>query len=233
VQSYTSDTIIISPFLKAKKQIYVSLTNSTIYHELDIEEDIKNAFKKRGFEVMEKPDNSPLLLEAKVRYYGIFEKEILNAMLEDRTKKDAISGSSDFQEFQKLTKPRSNVDFSGLVIGAVGGFLVFHNIGLAFGAGIATAGISMLLEGIFEPKILVAMIDVSIFEFTPNKIKVTDFRQIKLGEGGTRKTEFIEEVNFKSYQTKIIVVLKRRYLTENNGLKDAKKQSISAISSII
>jgi hypothetical protein len=233
IQSYTTDNIIIDPFISAKKEIYLTLTNSTIYEKLDLENSLKYAFKKRGFEVLQSPQNAPLILDVKIRYYGIFEKEILNSMLEDKTKKDAISGEKNFEDFNLLSKPTINVDFSNLAIGGVGGFLIFKTILGAFGSAILTSGIAIILENSFEQKTLLAMLDVNIYEVSKEKIKTFDFRQIKLGEGGYRKIEFADETNYKSYQTKVIIILKRKFITEKNGIEDASKQIIASISGII
>ncbi len=233
IQSYISDNITIDPSIKAKKQIYITLSNGTIYDDLNLENSLKEKFSQFGFSVLEKPQNSPIIIDAKIRYYGIFEKEILNAMLEDRTKKDAISGFRGFEDFAPLSKPKFKVDFSGILIGGVTGFLIFKNVAGAFGGAVLISGFSAFLEKLFEPQTLLAFVDVNVQEISKNKIKTFDFRQVKLGEGGTRKIEFIDETDYKIYQTKIIVVLKRKHLSEENGIGDAKKQIISSIFGLI
>jgi hypothetical protein len=233
IQSYTTDSIVIDPFISSKKQVYISLKNATIYEKMNLEGELKNFLKKRDFEVLEHPNNSPLIIDAKIKYYGVFEKEILNAMLEDKTKRGVLSGEKTFEDFPLLSKPTINIDFFTLFIGGVGGFLVFKTVFGAFSSAILLSGFNIILEKRFEPKTLLAMIDVSVYEYSKNKIKVFDFREVKLGEGGYRKMEFVDDVNYKVYQTKIIVALKRKFLTEESGVKDVSKQILSSISSII
>lgn len=234
VQGYSSNNVFLNPEVLSGKKIYINFRNSTIYDELNLKPDLEKNFINKGFTITQNPKDALILLQASVRYYGIFERDILNSMLEDKTKKDAISGMGEFQDFENAKKPsKYNVDFSGLVIGSVAGFAIFHTVYLALGSGILVAGASIGVEKWLEPKMVVALIDVEISEISKKPIKTYDFKQISQGDGGFRKVEFEDETHFKTYNTKILVIAKRKALTEEKAILDVRKQALASLSGLI
>jgi len=213
-----TDTIVLDPFVLSKKTIYIHFSNSTIYSEFNIEEDIKQHFVAKGFNVVSDPHDAPILLSLNLKYYGL-ENNNSNINITKKSESD--------------TKKIKATDLMLLSAGAVGGFLLSGNIGISFVSGVAFFGIGKLVEyNIKNASNSVAILDVSVFEYSKNPVQIYDFREVKLGEGGTRKTEFAEKTHLKNYQTQILI------FANNNSSKvstrvEVKKHLIASIVGIV
>lgn len=234
-QSYATFNIFLNPDSLAKKNIYVNIKNSTIYKEFEVRDVIKENLANRGYNVKNSSSEADLIISSNIRYYGIFERDILNAMLEDKTKKENTSGiTNDYTDFSRTyTKSKYNVDFSGMVIGGVSGFVIFGSLFGAIGGGILIGGSAIALEAIYSPKIILAFVDVQIAERVEHSIMQYNFNQVHYGEGGSKKLEYQENVNFKTYQTQIIIVSRNSNLKDKEALSDTKKQIIASLSNLI
>jgi hypothetical protein len=234
-QGYLTFNIFLSPESLSFKKVHVIVRNSTIYKELEVEKLIKQNFEEKKYIMTPSPDQAEIVINANIRYYGIFEREILNAMLEDKSKKEgtAVSGQ-DFTDFSGVLKPsRYNVDFSGLVMGAAGGFSLFSTLTAAMIGGVAVGGAGIALEGFFAPQIILAFVDVTISEKLPFIVKQHHFNQVGDGEGGSKKIEYEAATSFKNLQTQIIVVSRSSSLTDKKALSDTKKQIVASLTGLL
>ena len=238
-QSYSSENIFLNPVLLGKKKVYFNFRNSTTYENFNVSQEITALFEKKGFAVSDEISERnlsapPIMIQVNLRYYGIFERDLLNAMLEDKTKKDALSENRTFEDFSNVKKrSKYDVDFSGLAIGGIVGFMAFHTVyaavlgGALFGAG------AVFFEHFYESKIVIALLDVQISEKGDNPIVITDFRQTSQGSGGTRKEELSTTSSYQNYQTRIVVISKNKSLNDEDGVADTRKQIISVIGGLL
>jgi hypothetical protein len=234
-QSYALNNIFLDPKLLSEKKVYLNFRNSTIYEDFNLFNEIKNKLKSKGIEVVDE-NMAPIHIQVNLRYYGLFETEILNAMLEDKTKKDALTEKSDFEDFSGLKKrSKYDVDFSGIALGGIIGFASMHTIYGAVLGGILIGAGAIFFESFYESKMVLAMLDISISEKLKNnkEIIVEDFRQVSHGMGGTRKESLQYKSNYQTFQTKVIVVSKNALINDENGIKDVKKQIIGIVSGLI
>lgn len=232
-QGYSSGSIFLDPDLISKKQVYLNFRNSTIYEDFEVQTEIENILKKRNFEIVESVD-APIRIQANLRYYGLFEREILNAMLEDKTKKDSFTSKENFEDFSEIKRrSKYDVDFSGIAIGSVIGFAIFHTIYGAIIGGAVFGGGAIFFEHIYESKIVLAMLDIEVSEKINHQIEVKDFRQVIQGVGGTRKEEETYYTNYRSYKSIGVIVSKNVLLSDETAISDVKKQIISMVVGIL
>jgi hypothetical protein len=235
-QSYFTENIFLDPLILSKKTIYINFRNSTIFENLDAKEDIKQKLEFEGYEIVNSPLEAGILIQSNIRYYGIFDKEILNAMLEDKTKKDKLSKNEteitpDIPSLRGRSK--YDIDFSGIIIGGAVSFSIFQTVLAGMAGGIVGGILSITLERLYESKMIIAVVDVQISEKSDSPIKEIDFRQTNHGEGGTRKVEYESSTNFKNYKTKLLVVSKKANLNDKKAIKQTKKQITAAITGLI
>ena len=86
-----------------------------------------------------------------------------------------------------------------------------------------------LIKKLINKKTVIAVVDIEIAERTDNKITLQDYREVELGIGGTRKTEFKEDVNFKFYQSRVLIISENSHMKSSETIKDFSKQFISSI----
>jgi hypothetical protein len=212
------ENIILDPFALSQKTIYIHFSNSTIHDEFNIEEDIKQRFTGKGFNIVSNPENAAILLSLNLKYYGLENNNPTTSIIK--------KPESDTQKIKAT-------DLMLLSAGAVGGFLLSGNIGISFVSGAVVFGLGRLVNyGINNTLKNVAILDVAVFEYSKNPVQIYDFREVKLGEGGTRKTEFAEKTHLKNYQTQILI------FANNNSSKastkvEVKKHLIASIVGII
>lgn len=235
-QSYLTFNVFLSPESLAFKKAYIIVRNSTIYSELDVENVVQQNLKDKKYTITSSPQEAEIIINANIRYYGIFQREILNAMLEDKSKKEgtATGERKDFIDFSTTLNPsRYNVDFSGLVIGAAGGFALFSTLTAAIASGIIFGGAGIAMENLFAPQIILALMDVTISEKLPSPVKKYYFNQVSYGEGGNQKIEYETTTSFRNLQTQVIVVSRNSRLTDKRALNDIKKQIIMSLTGLL
>lgn len=235
IQSYSTFDIFLNPVILSKKNVYISVKNSTIYEELEVEKNIEKTLLDKSYTIAKDPKDAAIVMTANIRYYGVFDRDILNSMLEDRSKKETISnGNASFKDFSNIKKrSRYDIDFSGVMIGAGAGFIFFHTLGAAALGAITVGGSAIALENILESRIVFALIDVQISEKLGFQVKEYHSSQTQEGEGSTRKLEYQNEVDYKTYQTKIVAVAKNANLTDKSALHGIKKQIIANLLALV
>lgn len=237
-QSHYTESIFLSPEALKSKKLYLYYKNSTIYSDFNLEDKIKESYKNKEF-TFTTPEEATLIVQVNLKYYGVFDKELLNSIIEDTSKKVFIAKSiNDNESDKKITeftkeKKKLNIDFSGFVIGGVGGFLIFQNlIGAFVTSGIVGAG-AIFLDKYYEGRTVICLVDVQVLEKTSESVKIYEFAQINNADGSIKKMEIEENSNYKIQNTKIIIASKGSNMQDANAIQSIKKQLIASISNIL
>ena len=228
-QNYSSNNIFLQPSSLAQKSVYINFRNSTIYQEFNLQNEIEEKLTQKGFLQTSNP-KAPIIIQANLRYYGMFEKEILNSLIEDRVKKIALEeGEFKNEEFEK-EKSEEKLDVFAIAFGSVVSFLTFKTLASALIGGFVFGGGAIILEHFYESKMVIGLLEIQISEKIPNsKINIYNYSQVNNGMGGVKKEEVNYQSDYKTYQTKIFIVTKNSSLTDKKALNDTKLQIISAI----
>ena len=237
-QSYYTESIFLSPEALKSKKLYVYYKNSTIYEEFDLGDKINANYKKKDF-LLTNAEEATLIIQVNIKYYGVFDKDLLNSIIEDTSKKGFIAksandddGGKKFKEFTEKQK-KFDIDFSGFLLGGVGGFLMFHNVlGAFISAGVIGAG-AIYLDKYYEGRTVICLVDVQVLEKIKDNVKVYEFAQITNSDGSIKKMEIEENSNYKMQHTKIIIASKGSNMHNSKAIESIKKQLITSISNVL
>ena len=227
VNSYLMENININPLILSQKQVYLHFINSTIYNEFDVESEIKSKFSTRGFTVMQNPENSPILINANLKFYGLIEDASQNKTLQNQFLQNNTTINGKHKQEEVVTKKTELSNFLAMAGGTIGGFLISGNIGISLLSGIGIYGGSKIIEYIMKEKTYLVVIDVVISEYAIEEVETFDFRQVNQGFGGVRKTEFKDKTVFKHYQSRIFIT------SSKNNINDIKNQIVQSVSGVI
>lgn len=237
-QSYYTESIFLSPEALKNKKLHIYFKNSTTYEDFNLENDITKYYQEKGFEITT-PANAHLIMQLNIKYYGIFDRELLNSVIEDTSKKVYITKSINDYELNGRTphfntqKKKYDFNISGFIIGGIGGFLIFHNLlGSFISAGVVSIGGSYLNKS-FEEKTIISIVDVQVFEKTKSNVKMYELIQIQNPDGSFKKLEISEEGNYKIQQAKIIIASKNINIQDAKAIHNIKIQLLTSMNNIL
>jgi len=183
VQAKMSDTIFLNAeTLESGKPIYVRVTNTSDFQDVDFGQLIKDQVAASGRRVTTNPKEAAYLLQANLLYLGE-EKN-------DATMEGAIAGG---------------------VGGALTGGLIAHSNGMnGFGGGLtglavgaAGAAGGALIGSMIHVDTYIGLVDISIKEAVNGGVNGTEISNVKQGMSNTVHTERVVNDTRQEYRTRI------------------------------
>ena len=183
VAAKMSDTVFLNPeVLESGKPIYVRVTNTSDFQEIDFGNAVKERIRAGGRTVTSNPKEASYLLQAYLLYIGEQKK--------DMTTEGAIAGG-----------------FGGLL----GGAAVARNMnnygggvtGLAIGA--AGAGLGALAGSMVHVDTYLGVVDISIKEAVEGGVRGSEISDMKNGSSSRKHTEREVADTRQEFRTRVVV----------------------------
>ncbi len=183
VHAKMSDTIFLEPeVLESNKPIYVRVTNTSDFSEIDFGQAIKDKITAAGRKVTTNPKDASYLLQANLLYLGEQKK--------DMTMEGAVAGG---------------------VGGALAGAMIANGNGIRnYGGGLtglavgaAGAGLGALAGSLVHVDTYVGVVDVSIKEAVEGGVRGTEVSDLKQGASTNKHTEREIKDTRQEYRTRI------------------------------
>lgn len=183
VQAKMSDTVFLDPeVLESGKPIYVRVTNTSDFQEIDFGKTIKEKIAASGRQVTNNPKEANYLLQANLLYLGEEKK--------DMTMEGAVAGG---------------------VGGILGGAAVARSAGMnGYGGGLtglaigaAGAGIGALAGSMVHVDTYLGLVDISIKEAVEGGVKGTEVSDTRQGSSNSVHTERTVKDSRQEFRTRI------------------------------
>lgn len=183
VQAKMSDTIFLDPeTLESGKPIYVRVTNTSDFQEIDFGQALKNKIIASGRQVTNNPKDASYFVQANLLYLGEKKK--------DMTMEGAVAGG---------------------VGGILGGVALAQGNGMNFGqggltslaVGAAASGIGALAGSLVHVDTYIGLVDVSIKEAVSGGVHGHEISDVKQGSSNTKHTEREITDSRQEYRTRI------------------------------
>jgi hypothetical protein len=226
IESYFMENIQLNPESLDSRRVYVQFSNSTIFNEFDLKNNIVKKLENKNFQILESSKNSPIILSINIKSHGKLHKEIKPFELQDSFLKAENLNSYKIKNDTKNNNFSVN-DFVFLTLGSVAGFVTFNNIGLALIMGTSSYYANKTIVDYKKNNKFITVVDVSISEISKETIKTYDFREVKQGAGGSRKFNFNSQTLFKQYQSRLIII------SNGNQLNLVAQNIINSVSATI
>jgi hypothetical protein len=203
VQAKMSDTVFLDPeVLESGKPIYVRVTNTSDFQEIDFGKAIKERIAASGRQVTSNPKEANYLLQANLLYLGEEKK--------DMTMEGAVAGG---------------------VGGLLGGAAIARSAGMnGYGGGLtglaigaAGAGIGALAGAMIHVDTYLGLVDISIKEAVDGGVQGTEVSDTRQGSSSSVHTERVVKDSRQEFRTRIGV----KAVQTNINREEAAK-SISA-----
>lgn len=185
VQARMSDTVFLDPeVLESGKPIYVRVTNTSDFYELEFGNLLKEKLRSSGRVVTMNPKEASYLLQANLLYLG--EKK------RDMTTEGALAGG---------------------VGGALMGGMIAQNNGIrGYGGGLtglaigaAGAGLGALAGSVIHVDSYLGVVDVSIKEAVDGGVKGKEVANLQNGSSSTKVTEREVKDTRQEFRTRVVV----------------------------
>jgi len=209
VQAKMSDTIFLNPeTLESGKPIYVLVTNTSDFQEVDFGKLIKEKITAAGRQVTSNPREASHLLQANLLYLGEEKK--------DMTMEGAVAGG---------------------VGGLLGGAAIARSAGITnYGGGLtglavgaAGAGLGALSGAMVHVDSYVGLVDVSIKEAVEWGVKGTEVADLRQGSSNTIRTERKVEDTRQEYRTRIGVKAVQTNINREEATKSISERLAAQI----
>lgn len=184
VQAKMSDTVFLNPdVLESGKPIYVRVTNTSDFQEIEFGKAIKDQIVAGGRKVTTNPKEASYLLQANLLYLGEEKK--------DMTMEGALVGG---------------------VGGALGGAAILQSAGMknygsaglaGLAIGAAGAGIGALAGSMVHVDTYMGLVDISIKEAVEGGVKGTEVSDTKNGSSTSAHTERTVADSRQEFRTRI------------------------------
>lgn len=183
VSTKMSDSVFLDPeVLESGKPIYVRVTNTSDFQEIDLGHIVKDKIRASGRLVTTNPKEASYLLQANLLYLGVQKK--------DMTAEGAVAGG---------------------VGGLVGGAAIAKNsnsygegiTGLAIG--VAGAGIGALAGSMVHIDSYIGVVDISIKEAAEGGVKGRKTAVTRNGSSASVHTERVVKDSRQEFRTRVVV----------------------------
>lgn len=211
IESYFMENIQLNPESLDLKQVYVQFSNSTIFNEFDLKNEITKKLENKNFQILESSKSSPIILNINIKSHGRLHKEIKPFELQDSFLKAENLNSYKIKNDKNSDNFDVN-DFVVLTLGSVAGFFAFNNVGIALITGTSSYYAKKTIVDYKKNNKFITVVDISISEISKETIKTHDFREVKQGAGGSRKFNFNSQTPFKQYQSRLIIISNKNQL---------------------
>ena len=212
VQTKMSDTIFLEPVSPDKRVVFFDMRN-TSDKEIDVKNEIANAFRAKGYKITDDPKKATYMLQGNILKVGKSDLREANAMM----------GSS----------------FGSAVTGGVVGASAAYALGgsgrTSAAVGLAGAAIGFLGDALVEDTVYVMVTDLQIRERPLEGEVVTQTQEASLAQGtSTKVKQDIKggKVKWKTYRTRIISTANKmnlKFEEARPALEKALARSISGI----
>ncbi|WP_297441641.1 complement resistance protein TraT [Sulfurimonas sp.] len=212
VQTKMSDTVFLEPVAPEDKIIYFDMRN-TSDRELNVAQNIRNIFEKKGFVITNNPKKATYMLQG-----NVLKATKTNAREAEALKKSAYGSAI----------------VGGLATGAAAKSMG-ANSGQTAGYALLGAGLGFVGDALVEDTIYVMVTDLQIRERPLEGEIVTQTQQAHLKQGLATNTEQYAhggKVQWKTYRTRIISTAEKMNLDFSEAkpaLEKALSRSISGI----
>jgi hypothetical protein len=183
VKAKMSDTVFLDPeVLESGKPIYVRVTNTSDFQEIDFGNAIKAKIRAAGRVVTTNPKEASYLLQANLLYLGEQKK--------DMTAEGALLGG---------------------VGGAIGGMAVGSSMGgygggaTGLAIGLAGAGLGALAGSVVHVDTYLGVVDISIKEAVDGGVRGHEVADTKNGSSTSKHTERDVRDSRQEYRTRVVV----------------------------
>lgn len=205
VQTRMSDSIFLNPMPASNRSVYVQVRNTSDQEDFTIENQVKAAIKKRGYRVVDNPDNAQYLLQANVLQAG---KSSVTAA------EEAFGSGFGGALF-------------GAAVGAAGARIATKDTGSLIGGGLIGAAAEVVAGSFIQDVTYTAITDIQISERTTDGSTVTETleQDIKEGSSGTRIVRASTTSSWKRYRTRVTSVANQM----NLDFEDASPQLVTGL----
>lgn len=190
-----SDTIFLDPETLAKnRNIYVRVTNTSDFQEIDFAEILKGKLSSKGFSITNNPSKAGYIVQANLLYMGE-EKEGLTA---DGMLAGGFGGA--------LAGSAMGGDWKGSAVGGLAGAAVGSVVG-------------GLVGSMIHVDTYLGALDIQIKEIVGGKVKGVMQTQAKQGSSTTLTTEREVQSSHQEYRTRIVVQAKQTNINREEACK--------------
>jgi len=181
VQAKMSDTIFLNPeTLESGKPIYVRVTNTSDFQEINFGEMLKNKIQASGRKVTVSPKEAAYLIQANLLYLGEEKK--------DYTYEGALAGGFGGALGTAIATRHSSFGTQSLA---------------SAGVGLAAAGVGALVGSMVHVDDYIGLVDVQIKEAVEGGVRGVETASLKQGSGNTVQTERSIQDSRQEYRTRI------------------------------
>ena len=209
VQAKMSDTVFLDPeVLESGKPIYVRVTNTSDFQEIDFGKAIKDRITASGRLVTSNPKEANYVLQANLLYLGEEKK--------DMTMEGAVAGG---------------------VGGVLGGATIARSAGMnGYGGGLtglaigaAGAGIGALAGSMVHVDTYLGLVDISIKEAVDGGVKGTEISDTRQGSSSSVHTERIVKDSRQEFRTRIGVKAVQTNINREEATKSISERLATQI----
>ncbi|MGI9488583.1 MAG: complement resistance protein TraT [Geminicoccaceae bacterium] len=205
VQTRMSDSIFLDPLAPARRTVFVQVKNTSDRGDFSIEEDVKAAILKRGYQLVDNPERAHYMLQANVLQAG---KSSVTAA------EDAFSSGFGGALF-------------GAAVGAVGTRAATKDTGSIIGGGLIGAAVESAAGAFVQDVTYSAITDIQVSERATDGEVVTETFEQDVGQGmrGSRIVRANKTSSWKRYRTRVMSVANQA----NLEFEDAAPQLVTGL----
>jgi hypothetical protein len=207
VENKMSSTIFLEPSSPEERTIYVQVRNTSDNSAFNIENNIVQALRSKGYLVTNDPKKANYMLQANVLSVGQIDKATREQMSEQGFG-GALGG--------------------GLVGGGIGALASGHSDAIILG-GIAGAAIGTVLNSSFQDVTYSVITDVQVSERIKNKVTSRTTSTLNQGSSSQTKSTVTKTSEWERYQTRVVSTANK----SNLKLEEATPALVDGVSAAV
>lgn len=182
VQTKMSSTVFLEPVSPEEKTIYVQVRNTTDNPDFNIEKNVVQALRTRGYLVTNDPKKANYMLQANVLSAGAIDKRSRDQMMMEGFGSAAIGGA----------------------VGAGIGALASGHTDALIGGAIAGAVLGTALNATVKDVSYSVITDVQISQRVKNQITAKTNTSLAQGTNSTTTSTSTQKTDWERYQTRVV-----------------------------
>ena len=185
LQAKMSDTIFLNPEeLARNKNVYVRVTNTSDFQEIDFADILKRKLAARGCAIIDDPSKTGYIIQSNLLYMGAEKKGMTADGMIAGGVGGALAGSTIGGTWKAASAAAFGLGIAGAVAGAVVGSMI--HVDTYFGA-----------------------VDIQVKEAAQGAVKGVMTTDAQQGSSTTLHTERQVNSNFQEYRTRIVVTARQ------------------------
>lgn len=207
VENKMSSTIFLEPASPEERTIFVQVRNTSDNAAFNIENNVIQSLRSRGYLVTNDPKKANYMLQANVLSVGQIDKATRQQMAEQGFG-GALGG--------------------GLVGGGIGALASGHSDAIILG-GLAGAAIGTVINSSFKDVTYSVITDVQVSERVKNKVTTKTTSTLNQGSNGKTTSTAVKASDWQRYQTRVVSTANK----SNLKLEEATPALVDGVSAAV